>query len=129
MTSAFENRLKAALAPQDPGPDFTASVLEAVKQQAPSQAAPARPSRLVQWLSVGIAACLVAAITVTIQIRDAREREAGLRAKAQVLEALQVTSEKLNLAYRVVHPQPAANEERKVGPQRAEPARRDDGGA
>jgi hypothetical protein len=35
--------------------------------------------------------------------RQQRQKEAGLAARAQVLEALQVTSEKLDLAYRLVN--------------------------
>lgn len=119
MNSNFEQRLKAALRPVDPGDDFTVSVMNAVKrEQLGSQSTAPSSRRFTQWASAALAACLVAAITVTVQVHKAREREAGLRAREQVLEALQVTSEKLNLAYRVVHPQTDTSDERKLRQRR-----------
>ena len=106
----LENRLQDALRPVDPGEDFTASVLTAVRREVRAVERAPRSKAIFVWPSA-LAACLVAAVTVTIQVREAREREAGLRAREQVLEALQVTSEKLNLAYRVVHPASSSSDD------------------
>jgi hypothetical protein len=108
MSDRFEKELKAALKPVDPGGDFTDSVMARVKSMDP----PAKAFELSgsshrlrpRWL-IGLAASIIAAVGI-VQVQESREAAAGLRARQQVLAALQVTSEKLNLAYRVVNDQP-----------------------
>ena len=104
MTDSFENKLRRALKPSDPGEDFTQSVLaripEATASTKPRQHRTALRGR---WFAAALAASIATIAIVGVQVREAREREAGMHAREQLLEALKVTSEKLNLAYRVVH--------------------------
>jgi len=107
MSEAFDDKLRRALRPVDPGEDFTRSVMEGLPPTIAESRHDARlPSRTkAMWWSAAAAAAVAAAAVVTVgwRIQEQRELEAGLRAREQLLEALQVTSEKLNLAYRVVH--------------------------
>ena len=109
MTDAFENKLRNALKPVDPGEDFTkdvmARVAEGAKSNEPSEKKAARLAVPAKWLAVAMAASVVVAVIVGVRVREEQEREAGVRAGEQLREALKVTSEKLNLAYRVVHDQ------------------------
>jgi sensor domain CHASE-containing protein len=56
-----------------------------------------RPAR---WLPVALAASLILTVVV---IHEHRKREQGLQARQQLIEALRVTGEKLDLAYRAVN--------------------------
>ena len=61
-----------------------------------------------------MAASLVAALVLGIQWRERRDLK-GLEARRELIEALRVTSEKLDLAYRLVNgPPPAGTEETAV---------------
>ncbi len=118
MNDRFETELKNALRPVDPGPDFLDGVMRQLQAQEPTVHASDRsqpPLRGVRprWLAVGLAASLVAAVGI-VQIRAQREEAEGLRARDQVFAALHVTSEKLNLAYRVVQEQPGIDVESDV---------------
>ena len=109
MSDRFEKQLKNALRPVDPGPDFLAGVMRRVQTLEPAANPPEGLRRTVRarsrWLTVGLAASLVAAVGI-VQIQERREEAEGQRARQQLLAALHVTSEKLNLAYRVVNDQP-----------------------
>jgi hypothetical protein len=102
--SDFEERLRQALRPLDPGEDFTARVLARVAADVPARPA-RRLQRQLRWLPVALAASLVAVIVMRIQYRE-REIQ-GLEARRQLIEALEVTSQKLDLAYRIVNTPPA----------------------
>jgi negative regulator of sigma E activity len=103
MNDDLDNTLRKALRPIDPGEQFTARVLARV-------AAEPRRSRRWQrvvWLPAALAAGLVL-VLVAVHVWHVRQEEAGLAARDQVMEALRVTSEKLDLAYRTVNaPTPA----------------------
>ena len=108
MSQSLDDKLRAALKPLDPGEDFTQRVMARLTEADRTKLAPAEFHRRrfgvrARWASVAVAASVVLAIANGIRIYEQHEREAGLRARAQLLEALQVTSEKLNLAVRVVH--------------------------
>jgi hypothetical protein len=60
------------------------------------------------WLSAGLAATLLLAVGVVQHVRVVQERERGLEARREVIEALRVTNQKLDLAYRVVRSQSTA---------------------
>jgi hypothetical protein len=110
MSDRFERELKNALRPVDPGPDFTSSVMERLRTSAPAMESPANRASIrgkQRWTVglTGMAASLIAAIGI-VQVQERREEAEGLRARQQVLAALQVTSEKLNLAFRVANDQP-----------------------
>jgi hypothetical protein len=51
------------------------------------------------WFAAGLAASLLIAFGVQQHVHREQEREQGLEARRQVIEALRVTSEKLDLAY------------------------------
>jgi hypothetical protein len=101
MSEDFEEKLRRALRPLDPGEDFTRRVMDRVSN-APSRAV--RPRR-VTWISAAIAASLLVMIVVAYEWQQSR-KEAGLAARAQVIEALRVTNDKLDLAYRLVNEPP-----------------------
>ena len=108
MNEKFERDVHAALRPIDPGSDFTNDVLArigSVEHVPTLRKSTHRFLPQLRWIAAGLAASLVAAVVVVTETRAQREREAGQRAKEQVLEALHMTSAKLNLAYRVIHQQ------------------------
>lgn len=68
---------------------------------------PARRGARPAWGYVALAASVaLVALGVSLHDRQQRQREAGLEARSQVLAALHVTSEKLDLAYRLVKQTP-----------------------
>jgi len=103
----LERRLRAALAPADPPPGFVAGVMARV---AAEPAAPQRARRspaVVSWVAFGLAASVVLSVLLAHQWQ-VRRIEQGREARRQLLEALRVTDEKLDLTYRVVNAQPRA---------------------
>jgi hypothetical protein len=108
MDDSLEQDLRRALRPLDPGGAFTERVLARVRNNASMADEPlaAKPShRRMTWLPAAIAASavmLTIAAMVQQEIAARREAAAGARAKQELLEALRVTSEKLDLAYQAV---------------------------
>lgn len=103
----LERRLRAALTPADPPPGFVAGVMARV---AAEPAAPQRARRspaVVSWVAFGLAASVVLSVLLAHQWQ-VRRIEQGREARRQLLEALRVTDEKLDLTYRVVNAQPRA---------------------
>lgn len=101
MSNDLDERLRKALRLVDPGEAFTQGVLARVGNE------PARPTSWLagprlRWLSVGLAGSLLLGVLVAHD-RQARRTEEGLEARRQLLEALRVTSNKLDIAYRVVN--------------------------
>lgn len=108
----LEEELKDALRRREPPPGFTARVMARVEQEAEARARraaePARRPTPWTWfgrkLSVSFgavaaaAAVLVLAVSLVVwqQHRMAQERREGEAARAQLLEALRVTTSKLN---------------------------------
>ena len=81
----LETELKAALRRQNPGPGFTQRVVAA--------AAPRKRAPLAVW-SAAMAAMLVAGVAINNEYQQRRAE----RATQQVMLALRITSEKLNVA-------------------------------
>jgi len=109
MNDHLEDELRRALRPADPGDDFTRKVMARVRSRETTAPAPrTRAShQALRWLPAALAASLLMAIIVKherIEERTTDERaiEDGLRARDQLLAALQVTSAKLDLAYQAV---------------------------
>jgi hypothetical protein len=105
MSDFLEHELRRALRPEDPGDDFTRQVMARVRTQA-GAAAPRRTPvshRVARWLPAALAASLLVAIIVNHERAEQQTVQEGLRAREQLLQALRVTSEKLDLAYEVVH--------------------------
>jgi hypothetical protein len=101
MSDDLEKRLRAALRPVDPGEEFTRGVLARIADEA------ARPAQYlsraaVRWTTVALAASIVLTVVAAHQWR-AQRTQRGLEARQQLLEALQLTSNKLDVAYRAVN--------------------------
>ena len=103
----LEKRLRAALRPVDPGESFTRGVLERIASE---QARPGlrAPRAMLRWGSAALAASIAVSIViagVAVHQWHAQRTQRGLDARRQLLEALHVTSNKLDIAYRVVNDQ------------------------
>ncbi|MEP7244837.1 MAG: hypothetical protein ABI885_14315 [Gammaproteobacteria bacterium] len=121
MSEPLEEKLRNALRPVDPGEDFTARMLARVAAEAgsdrmrPAMPVVRKPASRFIWLPAALAASLVVAVAATYEwhAREAKREQAGIEARNQVMEALRVTSNKLDLAYRIVNsptPAPASDE-------------------
>jgi hypothetical protein len=106
----LEQRLRRALQAPPPPAGFSERVLARLA----AAEARARPlawrasSAPRRWLGFALAASLVLAIALPFAWHREQER-AGLRARAQLIEALRVSSQKLDLAYRMVNRPPPAD--------------------
>jgi hypothetical protein len=111
----LDNPLRKALRPVDPGEDFTARVLARAAEEGArgETGAPplARRGRRFIWVPAALAASLALVFGVAHLWREHQEEE-GLAARDQVMEALRMTSEKLDLAYQIVNrPAPPPGED------------------
>ena len=105
----FEEELRRACKAEDPGQAFTRRVLDRVNGNAARPLtlatertrrppAPIPPPSHANWrVALAFAALLAITIGGTAWMRHARYVEEGQRARAQVLTALRLTSEKLNV--------------------------------
>lgn len=98
MSRDFENQLRDALRPVEPEEGFEQRVMARIAREESR-----RRTKVTRWISVALAASVAfAAIIGTHQWQLRREQE-GLEARKQLLEALRVTGEKLDLAYQAVN--------------------------
>ena len=115
MNDTFENELRRALRPVDAPTGFT----ERLMRSLPARAAPVMPAPVIEipvrasrryLIPAALAASLLAAVLAgqhAAQLREERiARAEGLAARTELLQALRVTSEKLDLAYRAVQTTP-----------------------
>lgn len=114
-----ETELRQALRPVSPSEGFEERLLARVTAE---RSSPPKPSRLIWrrspatwWLSASLAASVLVAVGIQHHLHAQREREVGLEARRQVIEALRVTDEKLELAYRVVKDQSSPVSDDKPG--------------
>jgi hypothetical protein len=100
MNDGLEKSLQQALKPVDPEEGFEERVLARVRAE---QASPARwlQSRF-RAFGAALAASAVLAVVVTHAWQQRQERR-GLEARQQLIEALKVTGEKLDIAYQSVN--------------------------
>ena len=112
MNRDLENRLREALQPVEPPQGFADRVLAQVHAQPrPIATARAHRRRFRLWLPAALAATVVASLLGVHFWQQKTEQEAGLQARQQLIEALRVTSEKLDLAYQAVNtPEPQGTE-------------------
>jgi hypothetical protein len=96
MSIDLEKELRRALRPVEPQAGFAARVAARIDAERRRRVPPPR-----LWAGAALAASLVLAVLGTHQWELQRERQ-GLEARAQLIQALRVTSEKLDLAYRGV---------------------------
>jgi hypothetical protein len=120
MSQEIESRIRTALRPVAPSDDFSQKLLARVVADRPEQpkprrllAASARP--LAWWLAASLAACLILAVGVRQHLEQQRLQQSGLEARREVLEALRMTSQKLNLAYEAVKDQSTSLTDEKSG--------------
>jgi len=125
MNEEFENRLRRAMRPVNPPEGFAERVLRGLPERAaPANVVPlriARPAPVSAWRRFSAPAALAASLLIAVfagqhvATRQAeREEQAGLAASRELMQALRVTSQKLDLAFEAVQhpaPQPAAEEE------------------
>jgi len=107
VSEDLESQLRAALRPVAPRDEFTQALIGRI-----GSANSSRPRRrAAAWLTVSLAASLLVAVGIRQHVQDQRNRESGLEARRQVIKALRVTSQKLDLAYEAIKSQSAAPDE------------------
>jgi negative regulator of sigma E activity len=98
MSKDFEQQLRDTLRPVEPEEGFEQRVMARIAREPPRSR-----TRVSRWVAIGLAASVAfAAIIGTQQWQQRREQE-GLEARRQLLEALRVTGEKLDVAYQAVN--------------------------
>ena len=110
MSEDLESQLRAALTPVPPSDEFTQKLIVRViadrRREADTGHTPGRnPKTTAWWLSATMAASLLIAAGVQYHLQERRDTERGLEARREVIEALRMTSEKLNLAYEAIKSQ------------------------
>jgi len=100
MSNDLEKELRDALRPVDPDEGFTLRVMARIEEEE-SRSKRWWPPLQVRWLPVALAAsALVGAVLMDVW-HDRQQQ--GLEARQQLIQALRVTGEKLDLAYRGVN--------------------------
>ena len=120
MNNDIESRLKAALRPVAPSEQFSQRLIARVAVGRPARAKTrgsgmGRP--LAWWLSASLAASVVLGVGVHQHLQEQRFQQSGLEARREVLEALRMTSQKLDLAYQAVKNQATPLADEKSGAQ------------
>lgn len=107
MSKDFEEQLRSALRPIDPEEGFEQRVMSRIEREP----MPVRAKRL-RWLPAALAASTIFAVAIGTHEWQVRREQEGLEARKQLIEALRVTGEKLDLAYQAVNreSQPATND-------------------
>jgi hypothetical protein len=106
MNTDLESRLRAALRPVRPDETFSRTLLANVMAAhgAERRRFGRRAPGAAWWLSAGLAASLLLTVGVQHHLEE-QARQRGMEARREVVEALRVTSQKLNLAYEAVQRQ------------------------
>ena len=98
----FEDQLRRALEPREPSQDFAARVMSRVS-------AKRRPRAIAErfhwpaWTAAAVAACLLLATTrLDLERRQRIAREQGQAARAQLIQALEITSVQLGKIHKKV---------------------------
>ena len=98
MSKDFEQQLREALQPVEPEAGFEQRVMARIAREGSR-----RRTKVTRWVSVALAASVAFAAIVGTNQWQARREQEGLEARRQLLEALQLTGEKLDLAYQAVN--------------------------
>ncbi len=119
MSKDIESQLRAALRPVAPRESFSqellARVLVAPRPPSKPRFSAARVRPLAWWLTASLAASLLLAVGVHQHLEQQRLQQSGLEARREVMQALRVTSQKLNLAYEAVKGQSTSLDDEKSG--------------
>lgn len=94
MNEHLENELRAALRRQEPSADFAERVLAKTH---PAGSSP-RPIFRLRWAAAALAACAMLGIGLTEYRERREERQRGLEAKQELMQAMRITGSKLRLA-------------------------------
>jgi hypothetical protein len=109
MSKDIETEMRTALRPLAPSEEFSQKLVVNVTNQAPAARKPRRVASgrhpLAWWFSASLAASVILAVGVHRHVEQQRLQQSGLEARREVLQALRVTSQKLNLAYEAVKSQ------------------------
>ncbi|MGH8180181.1 MAG: hypothetical protein ACRETR_04290 [Steroidobacteraceae bacterium] len=103
MTDELEKALRRALRPQGSGKDLSGEILSRLEPGASPAAPAARRGfgrQLVarsRWLPLALAACLVAGIGLVQMRQHARDVARANEARAQLLQALSIASDNVNV--------------------------------
>jgi len=125
MSENFENELRRALRPVDAPQGFTERVMRALPEKREPTIVGQEPAqRMMKRFAIPMAFAAALVLSVILgqhvaQVQDQRmaeeQRAAGLAASRELMQALHVTSKKLDLAYQAVQaPPPAADEENRT---------------
>jgi len=98
----LQRRLRSALRAVDPGAGFVPGVMARIASEPAVSGRPRRVGAVASWLAFGLAASVILAALLAHEWQ-VRRLEQGREARRQLIEALRVTDDKLNLAYRVVN--------------------------
>ena len=96
----LEQALRRALQPVDPSEDFSDRTMARLEAAAASTAPVAgltiKSRAFARWGSVALAACTIAGIGLAHLRHETLERQRGLEARAQLLQALSIASASIN---------------------------------
>jgi len=98
MSDDLEKQLREALRHVDPPPGFAVRVSARTQSEQRHRWLPAG----YRWVPATLAASVLLSLLVAYGWQLRHEREQGLAARQQLIEALRLTGEKLDLAYRGV---------------------------
>ncbi len=98
MNKDFEQQLREALRPVEPEEGFEQRVMAGIAREGSR-----RRAKVTRWVSVALAASAAFAAIIGAQQWQERREQEGLEARRQLIEALQLTGEKLDVAYQAVN--------------------------
>jgi hypothetical protein len=98
MSKDFEQQLREALQPVDPEEGFEQRMMARVAQERSRTR-----TKVTRWVSVALAASVVFAAILGAHQWQLRREQEGLEARKQLIEALRLTGEKLDVAYQAVN--------------------------
>jgi negative regulator of sigma E activity len=117
-TNDLETELRRRLAPVDAPAGFTERLMAALPAERKPTVVAFKPRMARPFIrQFGMPAALAASLLVAVLFgmhfanERAREEQAGIAASKQLMQALRVTSQKLDLAYEAVNPPPIAGDE------------------
>ncbi len=119
MTEDFENELRRRLRPVDAPEGFAERVLRALPERALPATVTVLPARRRSWMQqFGMPAALAASLLVAVMLgrysaeqREKLAEQRGLEASRELMQALRLTSDKLDIAYQAVQGPPPADAE------------------
>jgi hypothetical protein len=129
MTDEFENELRRLMRPVAAPDGLADRIMAALPKTAPpatvtrlADVASAKQRKHDYWMPAALAASLVGAVLLgtffakksDVELAQREEQAAGLEASRELMEALRVTSQKLDLAYEAVNAPPAQDEENRT---------------